>query len=168
MGFLEPRFFHPLWRDELDLSWTFRPPWRFSPSSPAFQYVLRRPKATLKSTSLERITLRHSSDANALFFALSSSGRPEDFASPLQQWPPRGLATPLRLSAIRVPESLFQLPTPMGFPLQSFTPCNRSKRGFPFFFPFRRFPKRPYRPSTDAPTVWSRFQSRPPQCGWKD
>lgn len=102
--------------------------------APLFVHVLRRPKAMRKSSSLELRPLRHSSDASALYtLPLRESGwrlSPQlSSGLPPRVWlPSRGF----QLSCI--PGSLFQLPTPMGFTLQSFSPFDRSKRGFPLSF----------------------------------
>lgn len=136
--------------------------------APLFVNVLRRPKAMQKSSSPELEPLQHSSDVDAHFsLPFQESGRrilPHlPSCGPFRVWlPSRGF------KPFYAPGSLFQLPTLMGFSLQSLSPFNRSKLGFPNLYPFVRFLRKPYRPSTDAPTVSSRLKSRPPFCIRKD
>jgi hypothetical protein len=51
--------------------------------------------------------------------------------------------------------SLFQLPTLLGFPLQSFAPLKWSKKGLPFSFPLLPFWPKPLRPRPGAPAAFS-------------
>jgi len=86
---------------------------------------------------------------------------------PLRRSHPQGLATLSVNSRPSSPGSLFQLPTLLGFTLQSFSPPQRSKRRFHPFSPLPRFAPKPHRPRAGASAAFSRHGSRAPlQTGW--
>ena len=99
-------------------------------------------------------------DPVTLFFTPPSVKRLADVAvsprSPvLRVWLPSRRCQPYKTLG-----SLFQLPTLLGFALQSFPPTDRSKKGFPFFSPPLHFFRKPKWPVAGAPTVLSRSVSR--------
>jgi hypothetical protein len=75
------------------------------------------------------------------FFSLSRAS--EKRCAALQKSHPQGLATLSMVSALFTLGSLFQLPTLLGFALQSFAPSRGSKNPFEFSSPLRRFPIKP-------------------------
>jgi len=98
-----------------------------------------------------------------LFPPRRSTGRPEAFAlasggSARRVWLPSQRLPPA------FPRELLQLPTLLSFPLQSFAPSGRSEENS--FSPLRScaFPKNPLRPRAGASAVFSRPESRSPEC----
>jgi len=98
--------------------------------------------ASQRSTSLELSCPSASQDSKALLFAPLSK-RPADFCPAYRKSRTQGLATLSTASALQIPGSLFQLPTLLGFALQSFFPRGGPADSFDSTSPLLRFPIKP-------------------------
>jgi hypothetical protein len=146
---LDPRVFRPeaVWRLEFStpnsLSCTSTPPQRLLPSRPAPLPVSHAdhepPSRGIRSRSL---ALQHFRIRSPLSSRSLLRARPVGVRLPHRRSRPQGLATLTTAYSFPILESLFQLPTLLGFALQSLFPIQRSSRGFSQFFPLLRFPTR--------------------------
>lgn len=128
------------------LSCTSTPPQRLSPSRAAFSSrVLGRPEATEKAPRLSFPDPSAFSNKRTLLFTWVFPCVEVVFALPTSKSHPQGLATLSMALVSFIPGSLFQLPTLLGFALQSFAPTQGSKTGFPIFSSLSRFHSNPYR-----------------------
>lgn len=128
-----------------------------------FFVVHRRPTSNEKSYSLELVTPFSTSKVRAPFFSpCLRQGVEEAFRLALLKVPSAGFGYPLEVFyAISHSRKRFQLPALIGLSLQSLTPLDKSKIGFPTFYPFLHFLRKLHEPSTGASTVSSSPRSRP-------
>jgi len=128
------------------------------PTMVRFRKTPRSKCSALQHFRIECSSFSPSFEGVQLAFALRA-GSPA-----LRVWLPfrRSLSNPIL-------GSLFQLPTLMGFALQSFAPTRWSRDAFTPLFPFSRFPRKPHEPSIGASTASSHRASRTLRCspgGW--
>jgi len=115
---------------------------RLSPASPAKIPVLVRPKPGLSAPRLSLRSLQRQSDPKTLLLTLASV---QKTLAGLLEVPSSGFGYPLEVLRLRILGSLFQLPTLLGFSLQSFPPPVDPEKGFPSPVSSLRFPSTPSR-----------------------
>lgn len=116
------------------LSYVFSPPERISLSLAAFDCLGRSTAPQQpKAPCLSFLALQHLRIGNAFLFTFSLSRKASKYLWP-RSWkqPPLGLATPSVILAFPALGRVFQLPTLLGFALQSFAPSLKPLNSFEF------------------------------------
>lgn len=143
--------------------------------APLLIRVLRRPKAASKSSSLELAQPFSTHQMKTPFYAPFLRKGVWKYCLSFQKCPPQGLATLPRVCCQPsfIFGSLFQLPAPVGFTLQSFPLSNESKQNFFRLVRSCASLENHNWPSTGASSISSPLESRPhhaPQrfsLGWR-
>lgn len=129
---------------------------------------LRRPYIRSNGTSLELLRPSACRSRGPFFHLRCSVSVERSFALIFQRAVRRVWLPSLRFQPPSIRGTLFQIPTLVGFALQSFPPLGESKKCFHLFSPFLHFPGKPHGPPNGAPTASSSPKSRVPSCPLTD